>query len=97
MRDISMSSIIIRTPIESETLCLPALKAMIGKNVEIIVHETDAPSSANFQSPKDYTPLIEIAGRVSIDPEAYNACSADRGFIFSEFPGGGKSTAVVCG
>ena len=66
-----MSSIIIRTHIDSENLCLPALKAMIGKNVEIIVSETDAHSSASIQSPKDYTPLIEIAGRVSIDPKAY--------------------------
>jgi hypothetical protein len=65
-----MSSIVIRTHIDSENLHLPALKAMIGKNVEIIVNETDS-SPASALSPKDYTPLLDIAGRVSIDPEAY--------------------------
>jgi hypothetical protein len=66
-----MSSIIIHTHIESENLCLPALKAMIGKNVKIIIQETEVFPSTSNQSTKDYTPLLEIAGRVSIDPEAY--------------------------
>ncbi len=35
--------------------------------------------------------------RNNMDAGEYNACSADLGFIISEFPGGGKSTAEVCG
>jgi hypothetical protein len=66
-----MDSILIRTQIESDTICIPALKAMIGKNVEIVVHEMPESVSGIQSAAKDFTPLAEIAGRISIDPDAY--------------------------
>jgi len=40
-----MSIIVIHKQIESETLYLPELKPLIGKTVEIVVREAEAPVS----------------------------------------------------
>jgi len=70
-----MSSIVIRTHIDSENLYLSALKAMIGKDVQITVQEADSHPQCEAES-KDYSPLKDIAGRVAIDPEAYKELRA---------------------
>lgn len=38
-----MKAIRIRRRLDSETLCLPELKPLVGKNVEIIVLDESAP------------------------------------------------------
>jgi hypothetical protein len=42
-----MNAIRFRKHIDSETLVLPEIRAMLGKNVEIIVLDDDAPNAVN--------------------------------------------------
>ena len=66
-----MHAIRVHCRIDSETLQLPELRELIGKDVEIVVLE-DAPSTLPQTSGKrDYSPLARIAGQDLIDPEAY--------------------------
>ena len=68
-----MQAIRIHKQIDSETLHLPELKAMIGKKVEIIVLEESA------ELVKDEDPwdgLYELAGKDVVDPEAYKQLRA---------------------
>jgi hypothetical protein len=66
---LTMQAIRIHRYIDSETLQLPELRALIGKEVEIVVLEEPAQASAT--GTRDYSALDEIAGRDVIDPEAY--------------------------
>jgi HEPN domain-containing protein len=46
----AMSSITIRTKIESETIHLPELKPLIGKQVKIIIHEVSVAGSGDWDA-----------------------------------------------
>jgi hypothetical protein len=70
-----MNVIRIRTRIESDTLHLPELREMIGKDVEILVLE-EVSSSGASSSQKDCSALVEIAGKDLIDPEVYKGLRA---------------------
>ncbi len=58
-----MHAIRVHCRIDSETLQLPELRELIGKDVEIVVLE-DAPSTLPQRSEnRDYSPLARIAGQ----------------------------------
>ena len=61
-----MNAVRIHRKVESETLRLPELRSMIGKQVEIIVMEEPAPASPL----SDLSLLQSIAGKDLIDPDA---------------------------
>jgi hypothetical protein len=60
-----MSIIRIRKKIESELIHLPELKPLIGKTVQITVQE----ETSFLPTSKDWSPLIEAAGKDLINPE----------------------------
>lgn len=61
-----MNAVRIHRKVESETLHLPELRSMIGKQVEIIVMEEPLPVSATG----DLSLLESIAGKNLIDSDA---------------------------
>lgn len=63
-----MSAIHVRRRLDSETLHLPELRPLIGKTVEIIVREEGAAEPAG-----PYDAFFDLAGRETVDPEAYKA------------------------
>lgn len=67
-----MNAVRIRTRIESETLHLPELSPMIGREVEIIVLQEDPPLPGSG----DFSALAELAGKDVVDPEAYKELRA---------------------
>ncbi|HEY2587206.1 MAG TPA: hypothetical protein VGI81_15780 [Tepidisphaeraceae bacterium] len=62
-----MNAVRIRTRVDSETLHLPELREMIGKDVEIIVLE-DKPAPKD--RPQDLSALEVIAGSIDLDFDA---------------------------
>jgi hypothetical protein len=66
-----MRAIRIHRRVDSETLRLPELRELIGKEVEIVVLEEPAPASRQPVGRRDYSALAQIAGQDLIDPEAY--------------------------
>lgn len=60
-----MNVIHLHKQITSETLHLPELKCLIGKNVEIVIREEPAAPATE----KDWQPLIDAAGQDLVDPE----------------------------
>lgn len=72
-----MNAIRIRKRIDSETLHLPELKEMIGREVEIIVlDETPAPAETTTEpsTPPGTTPydkFFALAGKINLDWDAY--------------------------
>jgi histidinol-phosphate/aromatic aminotransferase/cobyric acid decarboxylase-like protein len=71
-----MHAIRIQRHIDSETLQLPELKELIGKDVEIVVlAEPNAPLQSSTEK-QDYSALAQIAGQDLIDPEAYKELRA---------------------
>lgn len=66
----SMSTIRIETTIDSDTLYLPQLKAMVGKSVEIIVRERTTPNVSPATS--DWAAVeAAVRGLEDYDFEAY--------------------------
>lgn len=61
-----MNAVRIHRKVESETLHLPELRSMIGKQVEIIVVEEPTPATATG----DLSLLESIAGKDLVDPDA---------------------------
>ena len=66
-----MHAIRIRTRVNSDTLHLPELRPLVGKNVEIIVLEVNPEALPNSKSLWD--DLYELAGTDVVDPNAYRA------------------------
>jgi hypothetical protein len=66
-----MRAIRVYRRLESETLSLPELKDLIGKDVEIVVLEDVRNTSPEPTEEPDYSALAGIAGQNLIDPEAY--------------------------
>jgi hypothetical protein len=62
-----MSAIVIRRTLDSDTLHLPELGPLIGKEVEIVVRERP-PLPPGV--PERWRPLWEVGGEDLIDPEA---------------------------
>ena len=62
-----MNAIRIRKHIESDTLVLPELRSLIGKDAEIIVLVDDGTGAANG---RDLSAFFEAAERCPVDPEA---------------------------
>ncbi len=54
-----MNTLRIRRKLESETLYLPELKPLIGKNVDIIVEERDSEDAVCFSQASAPKPLTE--------------------------------------
>jgi hypothetical protein len=67
-----MHAIRIRRCIDSETLRLPELKGLVGKEVEIVILEEPTLPLRQSTEKRDYSALARIAGQGLIDPEAYN-------------------------
>lgn len=63
-----METIRLRKKIQSETLHLPELKRLFGKEVEIILMEVPSGSSAKPRGTMD--DFISAAGKINIDAEA---------------------------
>jgi len=61
-----MNAVRIRKRVDSDTLHLPKLRPMIGKDVEIIILEERAP----FGSTQDLSPVDEAAGKIELDWDA---------------------------
>ena len=61
-----MNAVRIRKRVDSDTLHLPELRPLIGKEVEIIVREEPA-AQVEFQ---DLTPVHEAAGKIDLDWDA---------------------------
>jgi hypothetical protein len=69
-----MNAIRLQKKIESETLHLPELNALIGETVEIIVlHQASAASTNDGASTKAsrYSAFFDLAGTDAVDPDAY--------------------------
>lgn len=66
-----MHAIRVHRYIDSETLQLPELKELIGKDVEIVVLEEPTLPPAQSTEKPDYSALAHIAGQDLIDPEVY--------------------------
>lgn len=62
--------------IESDTLQLPELKDLIGKEVVILVLEEPSSPLRRPEGGRDYSALAQIAGQDLIDPEAYKQLRA---------------------
>ncbi|MGO8745759.1 MAG: hypothetical protein ACLQNE_07195 [Thermoguttaceae bacterium] len=70
-----MNALRIRKWIDSETLHLPELKGMMGREVEIIVlDEAEMPNPVGTASP--YDAFFRLAGKDVVDPEAYKQLRA---------------------
>ena len=61
-----MNAVRIRKRVDSDTLHLPELRPMIGKDVEIIILEERAP----FGGTQDLSPVDEAAGKIELDWDA---------------------------
>ena len=70
-----MRVIRVRRRVDSETLQLPELRELIGKDVEILVLEEPATPGASAAA-RDYSALARIAGQDLIDPDAYKELRA---------------------
>ena len=71
-----MQVIRVRMHLDSETLRLPELKDLIGKDVEIVVMvQTPEPTRGSSEK-KDYSALAEVAEKDLIAPEAYKEIRA---------------------
>ena len=75
-----MNAIRIRKHIDSETLHLPELREMIGKEVEIIVLE-ETPTAASEPSEEvltgtPYDAFFALAGKIDLDWDAYKKLRA---------------------
>jgi hypothetical protein len=68
-----MSVIHLRKHLDSETLHLPELKPLIGKDVEIIVRE-ETPAATLGTNP--YEAFFALAGQDVVDPDAYKLLRA---------------------
>ncbi len=70
-----MHFIRVRKRVDSETLYLPEIKELIGKDVEIVVTEQarDAPPNP---SSSPYDGFFALAGQDVVDPEAYKELRA---------------------
>ncbi len=66
-----MRVIRVRRRVDSETLRLPELKELVGKEVEILVLEEPSSLARPAAVVRDYSALARIAGQDLIDPEAY--------------------------
>jgi hypothetical protein len=66
-----MRAIRIHRRVDSETLRLPELRPLIGKEVEIVVLEEPTPASPQPAERRDYSALAEIAGQDLIDPDVH--------------------------
>ena len=66
-----MHAIRIHRCVDSETLYLPELKELMGKEVEIVVLEEPTSPPPQSTAKRDYSALAEIAGQDLIDPQAY--------------------------
>ena len=71
-----MHAIRIHRRVDSETLRLPELKELVGKNVEIVVLEEPTPPLRKSPENRDYSALNDIAGQGLIDPDAYTELRA---------------------
>ncbi len=67
-----MTVIHLHKHLDSETLHLPELKPLVGKDVEIIVREQT--SVASGTSP--YADFFALAGQDVVDPDAYKRLRA---------------------
>lgn len=65
-----MSVIHLTQQIDSDTLHLPELRPLIGKQVEITIREVAEPAT---RDPSRWDALEAVAGKDLIDPEAYRA------------------------
>ena len=63
-----MNAVRIRKHVDSDTLHLPELRPMIGKDVEIIVIEQDG---APHEAAPNIEKLRELAGQIDFDYEAF--------------------------
>lgn len=61
-----MKAVRIKKHIDSDTLHLPELSSMIGKDVNIIIIEEQASSAFR----QDLAPLFDLAGKIDLDSEA---------------------------
>ena len=73
-----MHAIRIHRCVDSETLQLPELKELIGKDVEIVVLEEPTSPPRQSTEKRDYSALAHIAGQDLIDPEVYKDLRAAR-------------------
>ena len=64
-----METLKIRTRVESETLHLPQLRPVVGKDVEMVITET----SADKNPRTDPEPFFALAGNIELDIEAIKA------------------------
>ena len=71
-----MHAIRIHRCVDSETLRLPELKELIGKDVEIVVLEEPTSPPRQSTGKRDYSALAHIAGQGLIDPEVYKELRA---------------------
>jgi hypothetical protein len=74
-RELTVNAIRIRTKLESHTLHLPELQALVGKTVEIIVLE-ESGASAEPRPVSRYDAFFALAGRDVVDPDAYKQLRA---------------------
>jgi hypothetical protein len=65
-----MNAIRIRKKIDSDTLHLPELQALVGKTVEIIVLEENG-ALPGQGPPSRYDAFFALAGQDVVDPDAY--------------------------
>jgi len=70
-----VNAIRIRKKLESVTLHLPELQALVGKTVEIIVVEENG-AAAEQQPPSRYDAFFALAGHDVVDPDAYKQLRA---------------------
>lgn len=68
-----METLRIHRHVDSETLHLPELRPLIGKDVEIIVQEQAPPTRKKL----DLSLFKELAGKDVVDPEAYKQLRAN--------------------
>jgi hypothetical protein len=68
-----MNAIRIKKRIDSEMLNLPELRPFLGKQVEIVVTE-ESPVEPGVED--RWRPLVDIAGKDLVDPEAYKELRA---------------------
>lgn len=64
-----MEAIKIKKKIESETLHLPILKPLIGKNVEIIMLIDSETQQVSKKTQADWRSKMEIQPKLLVDPE----------------------------
>jgi len=70
-----MNAIRVRKHIASETLHLPELKPLIGREVEIIVL-SESPLPEPPTGPSCYDAFFSLAGQDVVDPDAYKELRA---------------------